>query len=201
MSYWPWWLGGLALAAVPVVHWVLLGRMMAVSGRYTAFVNRLRFGNEKQAGAEQMSREEMIAALRAATEAEFGSDAVAAEAAPGPASGRPTPARWSMASHVTFLGGLLLGGLASALLAGALSFHAGLRGGEFVALVGRSHWLAPLLLVGGGMLVGFGTRMAGGCTSGHGLCGVSRFQRGSLLATVAFFATGVVTSLLLGALM
>jgi len=50
----------------------------------------------------------------------------------------------------------------------------------------------------GGLCVGFGTRMAGGCTSGHGLCGVSRFQPGSLVATVAFFATGVAVSFALG---
>jgi hypothetical protein len=57
------------------------------------------------------------------------------------------------------------------------------------------------MLLAGGALVGFGTRMAGGCTSGHGMCGVSRFQKGSLLATAAFFGTGVVTSLLLGKLL
>ena len=40
--------------------------------------------------------------------------------------------------------------------------------------------LAVLTLFGGGIVVGFGTRMAGGCTSGHGLSGCSRFQLGSL---------------------
>jgi uncharacterized membrane protein YedE/YeeE len=42
--------------------------------------------------------------------------------------------------------------------------------------------------------------MAGGCTSGHGMCGVSRFQKGSLLATVAFFGAGVATAFALGVL-
>jgi uncharacterized membrane protein YedE/YeeE len=67
-------------------------------------------------------------------------------------------------------------------------------------LFGSNPWLGPAILALGGCLVGFGTRMAAGCTSGHGLCGVSRFQPGSLLATVMFFGAGVATALLLGQL-
>jgi hypothetical protein len=44
-----------------------------------------------------------------------------------------------------------------------------------------------------GVLVGFGTRLGGGCTSGHGVCGVSRLSVRSLLATAIFMATGFVT--------
>lgn len=51
--------------------------------------------------------------------------------------------------------------------------------------------LAPL--VGAGLLVGFGTRMGGGCTSGHGVCGVSRFSARSLAAVLTFIATGALT--------
>lgn len=51
-----------------------------------------------------------------------------------------------------------------------------------------------LVLLGGGAMVGFGTRMAGGCTSGHGLSGVGRLQPASLLATAIFFGTAVVVS-------
>ena len=50
----------------------------------------------------------------------------------------------------------------------------------------------PLLLLAGG-LVGFGTRMAGGCTSGHGVCGISRLPFRSLVATATFMATGFAT--------
>ena len=57
------------------------------------------------------------------------------------------------------------------------------------------------VLLLGGVLIGWGTRMSGGCTSGHGLCGVSRAQPGSLVATCAFFGTGIVVSLLLEALL
>ena len=47
-----------------------------------------------------------------------------------------------------------------------------------------------LLLVGGGFLVGFGTRYAGGCTSGHAIMGLSNLQLPSLIATMAFMAGG-----------
>jgi len=44
-----------------------------------------------------------------------------------------------------------------------------------------------------GFLVGVGTRMSGGCTSGHGICGISRFSIRSITATIAFIITGVIT--------
>jgi hypothetical protein len=43
-------------------------------------------------------------------------------------------------------------------------------------------------------LIGFGTRMAGGCTSGHGIFGIANLERASLESTIAFVAAGIVTS-------
>ncbi|MGK7912471.1 MAG: YeeE/YedE family protein [Synechococcus sp.] len=51
----------------------------------------------------------------------------------------------------------------------------------------------PMSMVLGGFLVGFGTRMGNGCTSGHGVCGLGRFSLRSLAAVLTFLATGVVT--------
>jgi uncharacterized protein len=51
-----------------------------------------------------------------------------------------------------------------------------------------------LLMVAGGFMVGFGTRYAGGCTSGHGILGLSALQWPSLLATASFFIGGIVFS-------
>jgi uncharacterized membrane protein YedE/YeeE len=48
-------------------------------------------------------------------------------------------------------------------------------------------------LVIAGLLVGFGTRMGGGCTSGHGVCGLSRLSPRSLVATLTFMAAGFAT--------
>lgn len=54
----------------------------------------------------------------------------------------------------------------------------------------------PLLIVAG-LLVGFGTRLGSGCTSGHGVCGLGRLSWRSLVATLVFMASGVLTVLLL----
>lgn len=56
---------------------------------------------------------------------------------------------------------------------------------------------SPYLLVLGGFLVGFGTRLGNGCTSGHGVCGVARLSRRSLMATLVFLVTGMVTVFLI----
>jgi len=50
-----------------------------------------------------------------------------------------------------------------------------------------------LLAVGAGLLVGFGTRLGSGCTSGHGVCGIGRRSVRSIVATLVFMAAGVAT--------
>ncbi|PHI20914.1 YeeE/YedE family protein [Lewinellaceae bacterium SD302] len=54
-----------------------------------------------------------------------------------------------------------------------------------------------IVLVGGGFLIGFGTRWAGGCTSGHAISGLSNLQLPSLIAVVGFFAGGLVMTWLI----
>ena len=51
------------------------------------------------------------------------------------------------------------------------------------------------LIVAGGLLVGFGTRLGNGCTSGHGVCGIARLSPRSIAATVTFMAAGLATVL------
>ena len=65
------------------------------------------------------------------------------------------------------------------------------------AFIARSNY--PLgLIIAAGLLVGFGTRLGSGCTSGHGVCGLSRLSLRSLVATGAFMAAGFVTVYVLG---
>jgi uncharacterized membrane protein YedE/YeeE len=52
---------------------------------------------------------------------------------------------------------------------------------------------SPLFMITGGLLVGFGTRMGGGCTSGHGVCGLGRLSLRSLVATITFMVTAIFT--------
>jgi uncharacterized membrane protein YedE/YeeE len=74
-------------------------------------------------------------------------------------------------------------------------FLAGLVGtGAAIAVLDAGAFAAsaaPLpVLVGAGLLVGVGTRLGGGCTSGHGVCGIGRLSPASLVATLVFMATG-----------
>ena len=65
--------------------------------------------------------------------------------------------------------------------------------GGVVAFPSISITSNPALLIGAGLLVGIGTRYGSGCTSGHGVCGLSRFSLRSLVATLSFMAMGFVT--------
>lgn len=155
MTYWPFWLGGLALAGTALLHWLLTQRLMSVSSRFSALVDRAR-------GAP-------------------------------PASTEPN------AQHLGFFGGLALGGLVAALARGTFEPTLFEVGARFSSIFGDDPLVTALWLFGGGTLVGAGTRMATGCTSGHGLCGCARGERGSLLATATFFGTGCVVALVVQA--
>ena len=54
----------------------------------------------------------------------------------------------------------------------------------------------PLIIIGG-ILVGFGTKIGSGCTSGHGICGISRFSVRSIVATITFMIIAMITVALL----
>ncbi len=83
--------------------------------------------------------------------------------------------------RVSFLGGLLVGGVALALLRPS-------------AL--RVEYAPPAALaVVAGLLVGFGTQLGNGCTSGHGVCGVSRRSTRSIVATITFILAGALAVL------
>nr|WP_314137154.1 YeeE/YedE thiosulfate transporter family protein [Acinetobacter lwoffii] len=51
---------------------------------------------------------------------------------------------------------------------------------------------SPLMMIVAGLLVGFGTRLGSGCTSGHGICGISRLSKRSIIATMTFMFAGFV---------
>ncbi len=194
MSYAPFWVLGLGLAAVPLAHWLWVRRMLAVSGRYSAVVDAALAG--KTASEPEMSQEELVAALRAATAAEFGEAAVGAAVEPvAPTSQAPAI---RLLDHFLFFLAIVGGGALARVLSGAPSPAGGGAGDAlFHGLFGASPLVAVAVLCAGGLLVGFGTRMAGGCTSGHGLCGMSRLQPGSLVATACFFGAGIAVSFLL----
>jgi len=87
---------------------------------------------------------------------------------------------------------------------GAWMFVIGLPlGALIVVLVSggvEASFANPLTLAIAGLLVGIGTRLGSGCTSGHGVCGVSRLSGRSIVATITFMAAGIATVALMNAL-
>jgi uncharacterized membrane protein YedE/YeeE len=65
--------------------------------------------------------------------------------------------------------------------------------GLFITPINVNIEKSYLLVILGGLLVGFGTTLASGCTSGHGVCGISRFSIRSVFATLCFMFSGIVT--------
>jgi len=94
------------------------------------------------------------------------------------------PATVDRAWRVAFLVGLGLAGAIAAIVA--------------PGAIGASVRSLPALIVAG-VLVGFGTRLGNGCTSGHGVCGLARLSRRSFAAVLTFMFTGAVTAWLAGA--
>lgn len=83
---------------------------------------------------------------------------------------------WSnLAERLTFLAGLI--GIPALIVAGGAAPQTNLTGNLVIVALA-------------GLLVGFGSRMANGCTSGHGVCGISRFSTRGIVATLAYLGAG-----------
>lgn len=99
--------------------------------------------------------------------------------------------RW----RLPFLAGLAIGGWLSASLAHGWSPTWSVPMLDQALALGPLGKLAWMFV--GGLFIGFGTRLAGGCTSGHGIFGLANFEPSSLVTTIAFMASGVATTQLL----
>ena len=99
----------------------------------------------------------------------------------GIAGGLVQPTRGDVSWRVLFVAGLVVGGLVMSLFTPRL----------FAIEIERS----TLAVVAAGLLVGFGARLGSGCTSGHGVCGISRVSPRSLVATATFMTTGALMAL------
>lgn len=97
--------------------------------------------------------------------------------------------------RLPFLVGLFLGGVLSAVLGGG--WHPTWALGMFDQTVGWGPAGKLLWMFTGGLFIGFGTRLAGGCTSGHGIFGLANLELSSLVTTVSFMAGGIATTQLL----
>ncbi|KPJ90785.1 MAG: hypothetical protein AMJ55_12975 [Gammaproteobacteria bacterium SG8_15] len=203
IEYWPWWIGALGLAGVCLAYLLLVGRLLGVSGSWAKVVgwreNRLlRQANEEFAA----NQDEMSDALMAETLAQFGDEALQefqTEASPvkGASSvdidNLESSTPWT--AHLTFLLCMFVGAFVTAYLSGQFELRFELS--SMHSRIFGDTWEVWLALLFGGMMVGFGTQMAGGCTSGHGLSGCARLIPASLLATLVFMVSAVFLSMLM----
>lgn len=101
--------------------------------------------------------------------------------------------------RIVFLAALVLGTWGAAQLFPALGV--GGPGGEPARLVtAPSGWMlgTPLWIALAGLLIGFGTKLGNGCTSGHGICGLARLSARSVVAVGVFFSVAIATVLVTG---
>lgn len=103
---------------------------------------------------------------------------------------RGRPAADDIAWRLAFLAGLLAAPLASKAFAALGLWPGGVPAAPRIEA-------GPVAVVVAGLLVGYGTRLGSGCTSGHGVCGLSRLSPRSLVATLVFMGAGFISVFLL----
>lgn len=208
MEYWSWWIGALALGFFAVVFSFLTGKPLGVSGSWLSIARRrddakVRESAKVFSGDQQAVNDDLLAM----TMAEFGEDVVneTPQRRSGEANSDTTNAQvirqdytpWTV--HVVFLATMFLGSYLASIYTGGftLDIHLSPVHAKIFENPGEA-WLALLF---GGMMVGFGTQMAGGCTSGHGLSGCAQLIPASMFSTLVFMGSGSALTLLMNSLM
>lgn len=210
IDYWPWWAGALALAAVTLLYTVGTGRSFGISGAWDRVLHWRQEAEVERIDARFADDAALQEALVAATAQQFGAQPVGALAGTAPvdaavrdphgeeppaapaAATRPAP----LVAHAALLMSVFVGGLVAAVASGGFAVRTDM-GEAFERIVTGNPITMILVLFAGGVLVGFGTRLAGGCSSGHGLSGCGRLSPPGLLATAVFFGTAAAVSFLL----
>lgn len=201
-SFLPWWVTAIGLASVTLGFYMFTKKTLGVSGSWARVIQWRDDKVINDAEAPFANHPELFKdALMKATIEHFGEQRVTnflqerhknKSTEPAKEISQPvTRNHWSV--HMVFLCALTLGGFIGAYIKGGASLqmdlgelHRGLFGSGFALFI---------TLFVGGMLVGFGTQLGGGCTSGHGLSGVSRLVPASLIATMSFFGAAIIFSL------
>ncbi|MEU5210297.1 YeeE/YedE thiosulfate transporter family protein [Streptomyces sp. NPDC020742] len=212
-TYWPWWAGAIGLALVTINHSLITDRSLGVSAAWDRVLHWRRERQLERMDEEFTDDQALAEALAAATAEHFGTgtgtstvpqvpygesqpleaDAeAAASERPAATSLRPAP----LVTQAALLMSIFLGGFIAAATSGRFHLSYDLGPG-FRNLVTADPTTMIAVLFVGGVLVGFGTRLAGGCSSGHGLSGCGRLRPVSIVATAVFFGTAVAVSFLL----
>lgn len=212
-NYWPWWAGAIGLALVTINYTLITDRSFGVSAAWDRVVHWSGERRLERLDDQFLDDRALVDALATATAEQFGPrpgaplsrDVVRGDAAAHgqdmkPTAGERVPVATTRLAPVVTQAALLLsifvGAWFAAVTAGRFQLRLDMGDGFRHLVTGNPITMIGVLFVGG-VLVGFGTRLAGGCSSGHGLSGCGRLRPVSLLATAVFFGTAVVVSLLL----
>jgi len=157
----------LILHGLTPIHWAAAGAGIAIITLALLFIANRRLGIST--GFEDVCSFVLPVAY-------FGRDAV----------------RLARGWRLPFILGLLVGGFLSAALGGGWRPTWDL--GMFDQVIGFGHAGKLAWMFAGGLFIGFGTRLADGCTSGHGIFGLSNFELPSVISTLSFLAAGIATT-------
>ncbi|GAB2831250.1 hypothetical protein GCM10027176_39480 [Actinoallomurus bryophytorum] len=210
MNYWPWWAGAIGLALVTINYTLTTDKPFGVSSAWDRVLHWRAERRIERLETEFTDERALVDALAAATAEHFGplpeapAPRTAYADAPAPAGAPPAETSASNTSRrstpvvaqAALLLSILVGGWVAAVTAGRFKVRFDMGDGfRQIVTADRATMFGVLFL--GGVLVGFGTRLAGGCSSGHGLSGCGRLQPVSIVATAVFFGTAVLVSFLL----
>ena len=204
-AYIPWYYTAIGLSIITLGFSYALGKALGVSGSWARLVTRNNDREVRLAEASFVGNSQLFEdALMAATIREFGEKEVNSflnsrqkkqsknEVNKSNEFFKKLPSRVPWSAHFTFLIFLVLGGIVGSMARGTFSLQFDL--GEFHTQMFGGSVLSIIVLLVGGLMVGFGTQLGGGCTSGHGLSGVSRLTPASLIATGCFFGAAIMFS-------
>ncbi|MEV7794997.1 YeeE/YedE thiosulfate transporter family protein [Streptomyces sp. NPDC087512] len=209
-DYWPWWAGAAGLALITVNYALATDRSFGVSSAWDRVLHWRRERRLEQMDEEFTDERALADALAAATAEHFGTapaaptapyetnQPLAADVEPTVSESAPvsSPGPAPLVTQAALLVSIFFGGLIAAVASGRFHLRFDMGPGFRDVVTAHSTTMVALLFAGG-VLVGFGTRLAGGCSSGHGLNGCGRLRPVSLVATAVFFGTAVAVSFLL----
>ncbi|MER6309296.1 YeeE/YedE thiosulfate transporter family protein [Streptomyces sp. NPDC001657] len=209
-TYWPWWAGAAGLALITINYALTTDRSFGVSSAWDRVLHWRRERRLERMDEEFTDERALADALAAATAEHFGTAPAGPPAPYGtsqplatddePTASEATsvsaPSPAPLVTQAALLVSIFVGGLIAALTSGRFHLRFDMGPGFRNVVTAHPTTMIVLLFVGG-VLVGFGTRLAGGCSSGHGLNGCGRLRPVSLVATAVFFGTAVAVSFLL----
>ncbi|MGW5464980.1 YeeE/YedE thiosulfate transporter family protein, partial [Streptomyces sp. NPDC003996] len=191
-GYWPWWAGAAGLALITINYALATDRSFGVSSAWDRVLHWRRERRLERMDEEFTDERALADALAAATAEHFGTAPAAPDVPPVPygtsqslaTNPEPTvnedtsatsPGPAPLVTQAALLVSIFVGGLIAAVTSGRFHLRFDMGPG-FRHVVTANPTTMTVLLFVGGVLVGFGTRLAGGCSSGHGLNGCGRLR-------------------------